>query len=404
MKIFEKHTIVSFAVLIIISACNTQNKNKAKYDDVVFLLDSVKLVYAPDTRVSLWNISTTDSSGTIYIDGEVDKIKAFNDITEVVVKKYPEVENNVELLPKKDFDQVVTGLINNSVANLRSKPRHSAEIATQAVLGTPTKIFKREGDWYLVQTPNKYIAWVDMPAIVKIGPDELLEYKLSAKVVYIRQYGFSYSEPDDNSQIVSDLVMGCILPILDSNIDFYKIKFPDHRMAWVKKDEVEDAEKVFARQIENEALNETAKKFVGLPYLWGGTSSKGLDCSGFTSTIYLMNGTVLQRDASQQTKYGEEITTEYDYENLEVGDLLFYGRKASDSLSERVTHVSMYIGDTEFIHASGRVRINSMDSTRDNFIPEYVPRFVRAVRIKGATDQLGIEKISQNDFYKEILN
>ena len=64
----------------------------------------------------------------------------------------------------------------------------------------------------------------------------------------------------------------------------------------------------------------------------------------------------------------------------------------------------MYIGDTEFIHASGRVRINSMDSTRENFIPQYVPRFVRATRVKGVANKLGIERIADNDFYKEILN
>ena len=404
MKIFEKLAALTLVILLTLSACNLQNNNAAKQINIDLLLDSLKNIYAPDTRVALWNISVDDSSNVLYLKGEVDNKDAFEDIANVVLKKYPEVEIDIELLPKENFDQLVTGLINNSVANLRSDPRHSGEIATQALLGTPIRIFKREGDWYLVQTPNKYIAWVDAPAVVRIGPDELKEYKLSKKIVYTKQYGFSYSEPDENSQVVSDLVIGCILPVTDDKAGFYKVRFPDNRIAWVKKDEVEDADKVFDRIIEDEELIETAKKFVGIPYLWGGTSSKGIDCSGFTSTIYLMNGTVLQRDASQQTKYGEEITTDYDYTKLQVGDLLFYGRKATDSLSERVTHVAMYIGDTEFIHASGRVRINSMDSTRENFIPRYVPRFVRAVRVKGVTNTLGMEPIADNDFYKEILN
>lgn len=404
MKIFEKLAIISLVVILAMSACETQNNNAAKQVKIDFLLDSLKNIYAPDTRVALWNVSTTESSNTIILSAEVDNKTAYNDIVGVISNNYPEVEINIDLLPKENFDQLVTGLINNSVANLRSKPKHSAEIATQALLGTPIKMLKREGDWYLVQTPNKYLAWVDAPAVVRIGIDELKDYKLSKKIVYTSQYGFSYSKPDENSQVVSDLVIGCILPITGDNADFYKVRFPDNREAWVKKDEVEDADEVFDRILEDEELIETAKKFVGIPYLWGGTSSKGLDCSGFTSTIYLMNGTVLQRDASQQTKYGKEITTDYDYTKLEVGDLLFYGRKASDSLSERVTHVAMYIGDTEFIHASGRVRINSMDSTRENFIPRYVPRFVRAVRVKGVVNTLGMERIADNDFYKEILN
>jgi len=403
MKIINKAGFIALIVLITNGACNTQ-RNKTTDTKINYLVDSLRSIYAPDKRVSLWNVSIVENSDKIRLIGEIDNERAYNDISDIIVKKHPNVETNIKLLPEKGDRQVVTGLINNSVANLRSNPSHSAEIATQALLGTPIRILKRENDWYLVQTPNKYIAWVDTPAVVRINQDELSDLKLSGKVVYNKQYGYSYSEPDDNSQTVSDLVIGCILPVTAANSGFYKVQYPDKRIAWVKKDEVVDAEEIFERKIDEKELVETAKKFVGFPYLWGGTSSKAVDCSGFTSMIYYMNGTVLQRDASQQTKYGKEITTDYEYRNLQPGDLLFFGRKASDSLSERVTHVAMYIGNTEFIHASGKVRINSIDSTRDNFIPEYVARFVRAVRVKGMKDGKGIEQLSENTFYKKIIN
>ena len=403
MKIIKKAGFIALIVMFVISACNTQRNNNSEAE-IKTLIDSLQYIYAPDKRVSLWNVSIAENSDKIKLIGELDNEKAFNDIVEVIEKKYPNVEINIKLLPEEGNEQVVNGLINNSVANLRSNPRHSAEIATQALLGTPIRILKRENDWYLVQTPNKYIAWVDAPAVVRIDQDELKTFKLADKIIYNKQYGFSYSEPDDNSQTISDLVIGCILTVTTANAGFYKVQYPDMRIAWVKKAEVLDAGEVFNKQITGKELVETAKKFVGIPYLWGGTSSKAVDCSGFTLMIYYMNGTVLQRDASQQTKYGKKITTAYDYKNLKQGDLLFFGRKASDSLAERVTHVAMYIGDTEFIHASGKVRINSMDSTRDNFIPEYEARFVRAVRIKGMADRKGIEQLSENAFYKEISN
>lgn len=402
MNFFKKTSYIFLYILFITSGCNTRINN-ARITDINFLLDSLELIYAPDKRISLWDISISESSGTIMLTGELDKIVAYNVIDEVIVRKYLSVENKVELIPEGGNEQIVTGLINNSVANLRSDPSHSSEIVTQVLLGTPIRILKRENDWYLVQTPNKYIAWVDAPALVRIDEKELSNYKLSGKIIYNMQYGFSYSEPDDKSQVVTDLVLGCILPVNSASAEFYKVQYPDKRIAWVKKDEVLDAGEVFIKAIVEEELVETAKKFVGIPYLWGGTSSKAIDCSGFTSTVYFMNGTLLQRDASQQTRYGEEITSTYDYRNLKPGDLLFFGRKASDSLPERVTHVTMYIGDTEFIHASGKVRINSIDSTRNNFIPEYMPRFIRAVRIKGASGVKGIEQISDNDFYKEII-
>jgi cell wall-associated NlpC family hydrolase len=403
MSIFKKVSLVFLVAVFIISACNTQQNNTSEAD-IKSLIDSLQFMYAPDKRVALWNVSIVETSDKIELIGELDKKEARSAIQETFAAKYPNIEINIKLLPEGGTKQVVTGLINNSVVNLRSNPRHSAELTTQALLGTPMKILKRENGWYLVQTPNKYIAWVDAPALVRINREELKQYKETKKIVYSKQYGFSYSEPNKNSQVVSDLALGCILPVSSVKAGFYKVQYPDKRIAWVKQNDVMDAEDLFNRRIDEKELVKTALKFLGVPYLWGGTSSKAVDCSGLTSVIYYMNGTILQRDASQQTRCGKEITSNYEYNNLEPGDLLFFGRKASDSLSEKVTHVAMYIGDSEFVHASGKVRINSIDSTRDNFIQEYVPRFVRAVRIKGVTNGKDAEQISENDFYTEIIS
>ena len=403
MHIFKQTSIVPLVVVLIIGVCNAR-PNDTSEADIRSLIDSFRSIYAPDKRVAFWSVSIAETSNKIKLIGELDSKEAYRHIHAVVAARFPNVDIDIKLLPESGTSQVVTGLINNSVANLRSNPRHSAELTTQALLGTPIKILKSENSWYLVQTPNKYIAWLDAPALVRINKEELKQHKEATKVVYSEQYGFSYSEPNENSQVVSDLVLGCILPASTVNAGFYQVHYPDKRIAWVKKDEVIDAEEFFSRPIDGSELVNTALRFLGLPYLWGGTSSKAVDCSGLTSVVYYMNGTVLQRDASQQTRWGEELTSNYEYKKLEPGDLLFFGRKASDSLEERVTHVAMYIGDTEFIHASGKVRVNSIDSTRDNFIPGYVPRFVRAVRVKGATRSKGAELISENDLYKEIID
>ncbi len=405
MEILERTghiALIVIVILIVASSCHSQLNND-RQKNIIFLLDSIKTVNAPDKRISLWNVSFVDSLNKIKLIGELDKKEAYNDIVDIVEKKYPKLENNIKLLPEESDEQVVNALVNNSVANLRSNPRHSAEISTQVLLGTPIKILKKTKGWYLVQTPNKYIAWVDVQAIVKINKTELSEYKKSKKVIYNRQYGFSYSKPDKNSQTISDLVIGCILSVTNYNNDFYKVKYPDKRVAFVRKTEVVYAEEIFNKKIVEKELVKTAKKFLGIPYLWGGTSSKAIDCSGFTSLIYLMNGTVLQRDASQQIKYGKKITSKYEYKNLRVGDLLFFGRKASRKRPEKITHVAMYIGNTEFIHASGMVRINSIDSTKNNFDAEYAPRFIRAIRVKNEKDKIGIQQINENEFYREII-
>ena len=392
----------SVVIVFFISACSTSTDN-FRITHIQNQLDSLQLLYSPDKRTSLWDISIINEAGEIVISGELDNVNTFRDIKDFLSENYNDIVNEIELLPKDNYDQLVNGIINNSVANLRSKPRHSAEIATQVLLGTPVRILKRENGWYLLQTPNRYLAWVDASAARRIDKEALEAYKEAKKVIYNKQYGFSYSEPNEKSQTVTDLVSGCILPVISDVKGYYQVKYPDNRKAWVKKDEVVDANDIFNKSLNEENIVVTAKKFVGIPYLWGGTSSKAIDCSGFTSSVYYMNGTLLQRDASQQIYYGKEITNEYNYESLHAGDLLFFKQSDLNAKRDRVTHVAMYIGDSEFVHASGRVRINSMDSLRDNFIPSYVHRFVSANRIIGEKDGVGIEQLSENEFYKEII-
>jgi cell wall-associated NlpC family hydrolase len=174
----------------------------------------------------------------------------------------------------------------------------------------------------------------------------------------------------------------------------------------VRSNELVPAEEIFFKSTLKESLVETALKFHGIPYLWGGSSSKNIDCSGLVCNVYFMNGIQLPRDADMQALIGRELTTTMAPDGLEPGDLLFFGRKASEEAEENVTHVAMYIGDGEYIHSAGyreRVGINSMDSSKENFIESYPDIFVRAVRILGE-EYDGFRPIAENAFYKEIIS
>jgi cell wall-associated NlpC family hydrolase len=124
-------------------------------------------------------------------------------------------------------------------------------------------------------------------------------------------------------------------------------------------------------------------QFLGVPYLWGGTSVKGMDCSGFTKTVFRLNGMELNRDANQQALMGEEVVVDEQFNNLRTGDLLFFGRKATADRPERITHVAIYVGNKEYVHAPGgaRVRINSFDPAAPNFSQSLLTSFVRARRV-----------------------
>ena len=154
-----------------------------------------------------------------------------------------------------------------------------------------------------------------------------------------------------------------------------------------------------------EAIVETAKRFLGLPYLWGGTSSKALDCSGFTKTVFFMNGIILQRDASQQALYGEPADASANYKYLEPADLLFFGNQKTDSTDERVTHVGIYIGNGDIIHSSsgaGYVKINSLVPGTENYNAYLDSIFICARRILKCIGQPGIESVFSNELYMSV--
>jgi len=276
----------------------------------------------------------------------------------------------------------VYGLVEVSVCNIRYSPKHAGELASQALMGTPVRILEKEDNgWLLVQTPDQYISWVDKGAITMINKEQMERWKIVPKIIYTRAYGSVYSEANEESATVSDMVAGCVLELLEEQKDFYKVISPDQRQGYVSKREANHYNQWLAGlSASEESLVKTSKRLMGVPYLWGGTSFKGVDCSGFTKTVYFLNGIVLPRDASQQVSIGETIDKSGNWSELKAGDLLFFGEKREDG-SERVVHVAMWIGNGEYIHSSDKVRVGSMISTSSNYDEYNAKRYLRAKRV-----------------------
>ena len=128
---------------------------------------------------------------------------------------------------------------------------------------------------------------------------------------------------------------------------------------------------------DGESLLRTAWSMLGTPYLWGGCSVYGFDCSGLVKLVYMMNGIVLPRNAREQINCG--VSVPYDLGSMRPGDLIFYGSKSPDGSVRSVTHVSMYIGDGRIIHSSQLVRINSIVPGGEDYY--------------GRTDVVGVRRI-----------
>ncbi len=378
---------------------NTEAQNKM--EKLNSILVEVKEKFAPDKRVAIFSIEAAESESKIILNGETNLAEAKTELARLLKESKIDFEDQVEVLPSPKLDGMIYGVIKLSVANFRSKPDHPAELVTQSILGTPLKVYKKgEDGYYLVQTPDGYVSWLDDDGFELMNEKEFVDWKSSEKVIYLKEYGFSYSQPDENSQTVSDLVAGNILKFENTNNEFYSVTFPDGRKAFVKKSEAVVFDDWYnSLSPTGESILKTAYRFMGIPYLWGGTSTKGMDCSGFTKTVYFLNGIILSRDASQQVNTGELIDTENGWENLQAGDLLFFGRKANGDKKERITHVAIYIGDGDFIHAAGRVKINSFNPEKPYYSDYRKSGFIRAKRILTSVGKNGIERILDNSFY-----
>jgi hypothetical protein len=371
-----------FISLLILYSCSNQQKN------VQDLILSVKDHFAPDSRTAVFDLECGRDAGEYFLTGETDSPRAITALLDSLERLNIAYRNMIQILPDEQSGGRTWAIINVSVSNMRKDPRHSSELVNQANLGTMVKVLKKENGWYLIQTPDRYIGWVDGGGIETKFIDEINEYMLGEKIIFTGIYGFSYQEPAEGSTKVSDLTSGNIL-FLEEIYDFhYKVSYPDGRLAYVSKSDAE----VFSEWVRNfsrngESLTSAATDLLGVPYLWGGTSPKAMDCSGFTKTVYLLNGLMLPRDADQQASIGTLIDDKKNFEALKNGDLLFFGKPATDSSSERIVHVGMWIGEMKFIHASGDVHTSSIDPASPLFDEYNLNRYLRTKRLIGSGDE-----------------
>lgn len=390
-----KNIVVCILLFSIIIACSDSKKEA---NTIANSIQEIKTEFAPDKRVALFDVSVEKTGDNYTLKGESDMAHAITTFKEKLALHKIDFVDSIQLLPAADLGEFTNAVVNISVANLRSNPKHSAELGTQAILGTPLKVLKKEGEWYYIQTPDKYLSWVDEGGITLMNANRFNEWQSGDKIIFTKTYGHAYDDESEKS-IVSDLVAGDVLKFVKLADNHFVAAFPDGRIASVRNNEAEN----YMGWLENlnlspDNLVATSQRLMGVPYLWGGTSTKGMDCSGFTKTIYLLNGMVIPRDASQQVHTGKQIDDTQNFENLEKGDLLFFGRKATETTKEKVVHVGMWIGNNEFIHASNRVRVSSVDSNATNFDEYNLNRYLRSKRILKEEDK-DLIHLKKNSIY-----
>ena len=400
MKINLKY--IGLLAFLILFSCDENTEKEEEVNEADEVIAQVREEYAPDKRVALFDIEAVKNEKIYTLKGESNMPEAVENLKNKMKAEKLEFKDSIMMLPdEKGLEGKTMGVVKISVANLRDEPKHSAQLVTQATMGMPLKVYKKDGGWFYIQTPDGYLAWVDYGGIENKTEEEFSEWKKAEKLIYLKPFGSSYEKADNSSQSVSDLVAGDVLELLSEENGYFKAKYPDGKEAFISASEAKPYQDwLSSLEMEKEDLVETSKKLMGLPYLWGGTSPKGVDCSGFTKTVYFLNGIVIPRDASQQVHTGKLVDTTKSFENLIPGDLLFFGRPATDSTSERVVHVGMWIGDNQFIHSMGDVHISTMDTTSSEFDEYNYDRYLKSKRVFNQEDE-ALLYLKQEDIFTE---
>jgi hypothetical protein len=267
-------------------------------------------------------------------------------------------------------------LVISSVADVRRGPSHPTELVTQVICGEAPVPLKQEGEWYLVRVDDGYLGWIRGWHVMPTDANALAAYDDRAAWRVAANHAEVLTVPEPGALPVTGLVVGTrVVATPAERRGWLQVELADGRNGFTRRAQLEKRPRP-GRVPSRERLVATGLRFLGVPYLWGGNTPLGFDCSGFIQRIFRLNGLVLPRDSDQQALFGKDKTG-LNIDALAPGDLVFFSRNPV-----RITHVGMVIPDRQFLHAFGQVRVNSLDPSH----PLYLESLARDWR--GARDVL----------------
>jgi len=248
-------------------------------------------------------------------------------------------------------------VVTRPVANLYKGPDSNVEVVSQAIYGTEVETLEEKQEWIRARTPDGYTGWMSRDDLAHPAPTRPGTVFVTAANLFVNLYPEpSISKHAPVLVVPYETKLAIASEPKQPNNRWLEVNLVDGRTAWVEQTNV-------TKHSEKLNISSTiahAKRFIGLPYLWGGVSSFGFDCSGFMQMLARRRGVTLPRDARQQIHWDGFVPVERSA--WRPGDLLYFGRSI-----QRITHTGMYIGQGMMIHAASPcIRIQAVDEVAES--------------------------------------
>ncbi len=368
-----RKTLFLFIAVALFFSCSDRQQILNKFQ---IIQKKAQTRFAPDKSLALVDFHLKQHNGHWVLTGEttVRQAKDFV-IRQVDSLLSGQITDSSMVLPDPALGDSTFALVAVSTANIRREPRHAAELIDQSITGNVLKLLKRQGSWYFIQTNYGYLGWMTKTSFERTDSAGVKRWQQGPLLRFTVPVDRIFTQPSSEAVPVCDAVLNSVVKRLKRQGKWTHVLLPDGRKGFAISKHLAPVAVKNPKEVKAEQILDIAYQLMGIPYLWGGNSAKGCDCSGFVQTVYKANGIQLPRDARQQALKGKQIIPADDFSNVEPGDLLFFGT------GNRITHVGLSLGGYRFIHQDSEVRLSSFDEHDPDFSAYRKRTFKRIQRI-----------------------
>ncbi|MDB4948071.1 MAG: glycoside hydrolase [Gemmatimonadetes bacterium] len=343
-------------------------------EQVEAMVERVRAEFAPDPRLVVFDVEVEVRGEYVALVGATSEPAAADALHHRMAElnAWTAVSDEVVRLPEGGAGESIHAVVTAAVAPMHAAPRISTTQISQNVLGSRLLVLRRERRWLQCRSADGYIGWVHAGYVALMHEVEARAWEMGTAGESWIAVGARVSGA--NGETTVRLPWGArIVREPDGTA-----RLPDGRTGWPEGEMVPAAMRTQAFPRTGDAICASAARWLGVPYLWGGITMGGVDCSGFVQALFRMHGHELPRDADQQSRTGQAVDPGEHFQKLRPGDLLFFTEEPG-----RVTHVTLSTGGAGIIHSSlgnGGVARNRMDGRR-NYERELVRIFLFARRV-----------------------